>query len=175
MSDMLDWGNTTQCTTYSKKTTISRNNVTKLDSNHITGNKFSSFHCVPFAIALDFTFGSKRFHKSLDSIASLTFFIKANQRVGEQKEDDTNKIRIIWWLAFTIGYSNRDNSSSFHDPRQWVPHEAQELQEGIGFLLNKLVRTKLFNTTSSFISSQTLLGSSIREEINEYNDSLKML
>jgi hypothetical protein len=33
--------------------------------------------------------------------------------------------------ALTVGKSNGDKSSTFHDPRQGVPHEGEELEEGV--------------------------------------------
>jgi hypothetical protein len=33
--------------------------------------------------------------------------------------------------ALTVGKSDGDKGGTFHDPRQRVPHEGQELEEGV--------------------------------------------
>ncbi|KAF1807337.1 hypothetical protein FB192DRAFT_1020960 [Mucor lusitanicus] len=144
------------------KTSISRNYISEFDRDHITWHQFSSFHCTPLTVSLHFAFRSQRVHQCLDSITSLTLLQEANDGVCQQEKDNTNEILPVWRLTTTIGQSNGHQSSSFHDPGQRIPHEAQKLQYGVDFFMIQAIVAKFLDTGGSFIRSQPVSGSSSR-------------
>lgn len=113
------------------QTTIRRANITVLEGNQVSGHKFGRFDFSPSTVSLNSCLGGERVHQSLDSVTGVSLLNETNGRVDEQEQDDTDEILPIRRSALTVGKSDGDKSGTFHDPRQRVPHEGQELEEGV--------------------------------------------
>jgi hypothetical protein len=110
------------------ETAVGGNDVTNFEGDHVTGDEVGGFDFLPLTVTLDLGFGGERVHKGLDSVTSVALFVETDGRVGEEEENDTDKVGPVRRLALTVGESDSDEGGSFHDPGERIPHEREELQ-----------------------------------------------
>jgi len=106
-------------------------------SNKAAG-KDAYLDLLPSATSLDPGLGGQRVHQGLDGVTSVPLLDETDSRVDQQQEDDTDEILPIRRSALTVGKGDGDQSGTLHDPGQGVPHEGQELEEGVLLLGLKL-------------------------------------
>ena len=82
----------------------------------------------------------------------------AYSRVDQQEKDDTDEILPVRGPTLTVGESNSDDSGTLHDPREGVPHEAEELQDSRLLLCLELVVAKDPDTLGGFSLGETSLS-----------------
>mmetsp|Transcript_24246 Transcript_24246/g.38835 ORF Transcript_24246/g.38835 Transcript_24246/m.38835 type:complete len:913 (+) Transcript_24246:188-2926(+) len=151
---------------------ISGDNVTKLNGHDITRDELLGGNGHPLAVTLSLTFGGELVHESGNSITGLGLLVVTNAGVSDEKQNDTNEIRVIRGRAGallvrgtrvvrgplvvgeevrlgTVGEHDGDNSGSLHDPGKRVPHKSKKLHKLALDLLGKGVGTVLLETGSS--------------------------
>ena len=109
------------------ETAISGNDVSDFEGDHVSGNQIRRLDFSPSPRTLHLGLGSKGIHESLDGVSSVPFFVKSNSRVGQQEQHDTNEILPVGRASSTVRESDGNKGGSFHDPRERVPHETEEL------------------------------------------------
>lgn len=114
------------------ETAVGRDDVTDLESNHITGDEVSGLDLLPGAVALDTGLRSERIHKSLDRITSVPLFVETDGRVDEQQEHDTDEILPVGCHVLAVREDDGDDSGGLHDPGEGIPHETEELRGKAG-------------------------------------------
>lgn len=127
------------------------------ESDQVSRDKLRRFDLLPGTVSLHSSLRGKRVHERLDGVTSISFFDKTDCRVDKQKEDNTDKVLPIWGFTSTVGKSDGDKSGTFHDPRQRVPHEGQELQEDVFLLLLELVGTENADTSTGLFIGETFV------------------
>ena len=93
---------------------------------------------LPSTSTLNPSLGGQRVHEGLDGVTSIPFLDETDSRVDQQQEDDTDEILPIRGSALSVGKGDGDQGGTLHDPGQRVPHEGQELEEGVVLLLLEL-------------------------------------
>jgi hypothetical protein len=103
--------------------------------------------------------GGKVGHESSSSVAGVVLLDERDGGVDDQKHDDTNEVLPVRRLATTVGERNSHDGSHLHDPRERVPHEAQELEK---FALLRNTKNRQ-NFTSLYIWIQSKGNARIRK------------
>ena len=81
----------------------------------------------PLTSALEPDNRSRGVYERLVGVTGIQFLVKTDISVDEQEGDDMDEIFLICWPVLAVGQGDSDESSGFHDPGEWVPHEAQKL------------------------------------------------
>lgn len=86
-----------------RQTTIRRNDIANLESDHISRDQVGRFDFLPFAVPTNARFGCEGVHEGLDGVPRTTFLVEADAGVDEQQGDDTDEILPIGSFASAVG------------------------------------------------------------------------
>ena len=103
---------------------IGGDDVSNLERDDVSWDEFGGIDFGPSSISTTFRLGGERLHEGLDGVTGGSFLVESNGGVDDEEEDDTDEIRPIRRETFSVRQGDGDQSRSFHDPRERVPHEA---------------------------------------------------
>lgn len=139
-----------------EETGVGGDDVTELDADDVAGDENGGFLLAPFAVSEDLGFGSEAGHEGGGGVAGVVLFDETDGGVDYEQADDADEVLPVGGLALAVGEDDCHQSSSFHNPRQRVPHETKKLEEFPFLLLFQFVGAEDLNPRASFLRTQPL-------------------
>jgi hypothetical protein len=118
---------------------VGGDDVAELDADDVTGHQDRRVLLLPPAVPQQLGLGRQPGHERRRGVPGVGLLDVADGGVDEEQRDDADEVLPVGRPAAAVGERDGHDGRHLHDPRERVPHEAQELEEVVLLLLLQLV------------------------------------